>query len=73
MKNINQFAPIIYTPIIGLVCQQYSGLFSCPCGVHFTANDHGEVMSMIYNWPSEQVQLCDDICFHLTISIIDDC
>lgn len=25
--------------------------------MYFTANDHGEMVSMIYNWPSEQVDL----------------
>ncbi|CAM6010830.1 unnamed protein product [Sphagnum balticum] len=57
IKNIKHFAPIIYTPTIGLVCQRYSGLFRRPRGMYFTADDRGEMMSMIYNWPAEQVDM----------------
>jgi malate dehydrogenase (decarboxylating) len=64
INNIEQFAPVIYTPTIGLVCQRYSGLYRRPRGMYFTAKDRGEMMSMIYNWPSEQVQ-------KLSLSIVD--
>ncbi|KDP28665.1 hypothetical protein JCGZ_14436 [Jatropha curcas] len=57
IDNIKNFAPIIYTPTVGLVCQNYSGLFRRPRGMYFSAKDKGEMMSMIYNWPSEQVDM----------------
>lgn len=57
MDNIKDFAPIIYTPTVGLVCQNYSGLFRRPRGMYFSAKDKGEMMSMIYNWPAQQVFL----------------
>jgi malate dehydrogenase (decarboxylating) len=55
IDNIKDFAPIIYTPTVGLVCENYSGLFRRPRGMYFTAKDKGEMMSMIYNWPQEKV------------------
>jgi malate dehydrogenase (decarboxylating) len=55
MDNIKDFAPIIYTPTVGLVCENYSGLFRRPRGMYFSAKDKGEMMSMIYNWPADQV------------------
>ncbi|KAE9460126.1 hypothetical protein C3L33_08008, partial [Rhododendron williamsianum] len=55
IDNIEDFAPIIYTPTVGLVCQNYSGLFRRPRGMYFSAKDKGEMMSMIYNWPANQV------------------
>ena len=55
IDNIKEFAPIIYTPTVGLVCENYSGLFRRPRGMYFSAKDKGEMMSMIYNWPSDQV------------------
>ena len=55
IDNIKDFAPIIYTPTVGLVCQNYSGLFRRPRGMYFSAKDKGEMMSMIYNWPAQQV------------------
>ncbi|XP_042505999.1 NAD-dependent malic enzyme 59 kDa isoform, mitochondrial [Macadamia integrifolia] len=57
IDNIEQFAPIIYTPTVGLVCQNYSGLFRRPRGMYFSAKDKGEMMSMIYNWPAPQVDM----------------
>lgn len=55
IDNIKEFAPIIYTPTVGLVCQNFSGLYRRPRGMYFSAKDKGEMMSMIYNWPANQV------------------
>ncbi|CAH1439550.1 unnamed protein product [Lactuca virosa] len=57
MANIKEYAPIVYTPTVGLVCQKYSGLFRRPRGMYFSALDRGEMMSMVYNWPAEQVDM----------------
>lgn len=57
MENIEEYAPIVYTPTVGLVCQKYSGLFRRPRGMYFSAADRGEMMSMVYNWPADQVDM----------------
>ncbi|XP_077223580.1 NAD-dependent malic enzyme 59 kDa isoform, mitochondrial-like [Tasmannia lanceolata] len=57
IDSIKDFAPIIYTPTVGLVCQNYGGLFRRPRGMYFSAKDKGEMMSMIYNWPAQQVDM----------------
>ncbi|KAH0456166.1 hypothetical protein IEQ34_014073 [Dendrobium chrysotoxum] len=57
IDNIEEYAPIVYTPTVGLVCQNYSGLFRRPRGMYFSAADRGEMMSMVYNWPAEQVDM----------------
>ncbi|XP_051145167.1 NAD-dependent malic enzyme 62 kDa isoform, mitochondrial [Andrographis paniculata] len=57
IDNIEEYAPIVYTPTVGLVCQKYSGLFRRPRGMYFSAADRGEMMSMVYNWPSDQVDM----------------
>ncbi|KAK1290295.1 hypothetical protein QJS10_CPB18g01516 [Acorus calamus] len=57
IDNIKDFAPIIYTPTVGLVCQNYGGLFRRPRGMYFSAKDKGEMTSMIYNWPSPKVDM----------------
>ncbi|XP_020981390.2 NAD-dependent malic enzyme 2, mitochondrial-like [Arachis duranensis] len=57
IDNIKEFAPIIYTPTVGLVCQNYSGLFRRPHGMYFSAKDKEEMMSMIYNWPAPEVDM----------------
>ncbi|XP_070021292.1 NAD-dependent malic enzyme, mitochondrial [Nicotiana tabacum] len=57
IENIEEYAPIVYTPTVGLVCQKYSGLFRRPRGMYFSAADRGEMMSMVYNWPADQVDM----------------
>uniref|UniRef100_A0A0D9WZ24 Malic enzyme n=1 Tax=Leersia perrieri TaxID=77586 RepID=A0A0D9WZ24_9ORYZ len=57
IDNIEEHAPIVYTPTVGLVCQNYSGLFRRPRGMYFSAEDRGEMMSMVYNWPADQVDM----------------
>ncbi|RLN04691.1 hypothetical protein C2845_PM13G23460 [Panicum miliaceum] len=56
INNI-EYAPIVYTPTVGLVCQNYSGLFRRPRGMYFSSEDQGEMMSMVYNWPADQVDM----------------
>lgn len=48
-------APIIYTPTVGLACQQYSFFYRRARGMYFSAADKGQMHSMIYNWPVENV------------------
>ncbi|WVZ17353.1 hypothetical protein V8G54_010335 [Vigna mungo] len=57
IAKIEEYAPVVYTPTVGLVCQNYSGLFRRPRGMYFSAEDRGEMMSMVYNWPAEQVDM----------------
>nr|AIR93777.1 NAD-malic enzyme alpha subunit [Kalanchoe fedtschenkoi] len=57
IANIEEFAPIVYTPTVGLVCQNYSSLFRRPRGMYFSAEDRGEMMPMVYNWPADQVDM----------------
>ncbi|XP_074591960.1 NAD-dependent malic enzyme 59 kDa isoform, mitochondrial [Curcuma longa] len=57
IDNIKDFAPIVYTPTVGLVCENYGGLYRRPRGMYFSAKDKGEMMSMIHNWPSKQVDM----------------
>ncbi|KAL7619137.1 NAD-dependent malic enzyme 62 kDa isoform, mitochondrial [Lactuca sativa] len=57
IAKIEEYAPVVYTPTVGLVCQKYSGLFRRPRGMYFSAADRGEMMSMVYNWPADQVDM----------------
>ncbi|KAL9234331.1 hypothetical protein vseg_009214 [Gypsophila vaccaria] len=57
IANIEEYAPIVYTPTVGVVCQNYCGLYRRPRGMYFCSSDRGEMMSMVYNWPAEQVDM----------------
>ncbi|XP_023345940.1 NAD-dependent malic enzyme 62 kDa isoform, mitochondrial [Eurytemora carolleeae] len=55
MENFQEMAPIIYTPTVAWACKNFSHLYRRPRGMYFSANDRGEMASMVYNWPSDDV------------------
>ncbi|KAM0010744.1 putative malate dehydrogenase (decarboxylating) transcription repressor PLATZ family [Helianthus debilis subsp. tardiflorus] len=57
MNQITEYAQIVYTPTVARVCQKYSGLFRRPRGMYFSAADRGEMMSVVYNWLSDQFDM----------------
>ena len=56
-ENLAEMAPIIYTPTVGVACQRFGSLYQRPRGMYFSCEDRGEMISMIYNWPSEEVDV----------------
>eukprot|EP00607_Mallomonas_marina_P002851 CAMPEP_0182428456 /NCGR_PEP_ID=MMETSP1167-20130531/23041_1 /TAXON_ID=2988 /ORGANISM="Mallomonas Sp, Strain CCMP3275" /LENGTH=476 /DNA_ID=CAMNT_0024611391 /DNA_START=368 /DNA_END=1798 /DNA_ORIENTATION=+ len=50
-------APIIYTPTVGLACQQFSGVFRQPRGMYFSIDHKDECLPMVYNWPANEVDI----------------
>jgi malate dehydrogenase (oxaloacetate-decarboxylating)(NADP+) len=57
IDNIQELAPIVYTPVIGLVCQKFGGTFRQPRGMYFSGRDRGFMSSMVYNWPEDNVDV----------------
>ncbi|MCX7893393.1 MAG: NAD-dependent malic enzyme [Burkholderiales bacterium] len=55
MNNPDEIQPIIYTPTVGLACQQYGHIFQRPRGLFVTARDRGRVARVLANWPYREV------------------
>jgi len=57
MENIRRMLPIWYTPTVGEACVYFGMFYRRPRGMYFSLNDVGEMHSMIYNWPEDDVKL----------------
>jgi len=55
MNNPDEMQPIIYTPTVGLACQQYGHIFQRPRGLFLSATDAGRIAGILRNWPYKEV------------------
>ena len=49
--NIDEIQPLIYTPTVGLACQEFGHIFQRPRGIFIGANDRGRIAKLLDNWP----------------------
>lgn len=47
----DEIMPIIYTPTVGLACEQYAHIFQRSRGMFLSANDRGRIARVLRNWP----------------------
>ncbi|EWM23085.1 malic enzyme, partial [Nannochloropsis gaditana] len=57
VDNIEELAPIIYTPTVGRACVEFGQHFRRPRGMYFSTMDRGHFASMMYNWPQREVHV----------------
>jgi malate dehydrogenase (oxaloacetate-decarboxylating)(NADP+) len=50
VENVEEFLPIVYTPTVGLACQQFGHIFKQPRGMYLTIRDRGRINDILANW-----------------------
>ncbi|XP_048526241.1 NADP-dependent malic enzyme-like isoform X3 [Dendroctonus ponderosae] len=56
-EHVHDIMPIVYTPIVGLACQNFGLIFKRPRGLFLTIYDKGHIYEVMKNWPSTDVRV----------------
>ena len=57
MTHPDEMTPIIYTPTVGLACQQFGHIFERPRGLFVSSRDRGRMVEVLRNWPYRDVRI----------------
>ena len=57
VEHIERLTPIIYTPVVGLACQQFSHIFRRPRGLFLCPDDRGHLESRLRNFSQRDIRL----------------
>ncbi len=57
LSHINELTPIIYTPVVGQACSQFSTIYRRTRGMYFSADDVAYFAEMVSNWPEDNVEV----------------
>jgi len=56
-ENPDEMMPLIYTPTVGLACQQFGHIYRRPRGMYISAADRGHIAQVLRNWPYREAAI----------------
>ena len=57
MDHPDEIMPLIYTPTVGLACQEFGHIYRRPRGMFISAADRGRIEALLRNWPEREVAM----------------
>ena len=57
VDHLEEMAPIVYTPTVGKVCEQFSHIYRRPRGLYVSCDDRGRMASVLRNAPNPDVRI----------------
>ena len=57
INNIEEMMPLVYTPTVGLACQEFGHIYRIPRGLYITPNDKGRIRELLQNWPHREAKI----------------
>ena len=55
--HLEEMTPIVYTPTVGKVCEQFSHIYRRPRGVYVSSQDRGRIEELLRNAPHEDCRV----------------
>ncbi|VDP76467.1 unnamed protein product [Echinostoma caproni] len=55
-KHADYIMPLVYTPTVGLACQNLSLVYKSGRGLFITIHDKGNIKSILQNWPEKDIR-----------------
>ncbi|MCG8617996.1 MAG: NAD-dependent malic enzyme [Desulfobacterales bacterium] len=56
-SDVTSFLPIIYTPTVGLACQQYSNMFRRANGIHFYPGNIDQAEHILHHYTDQDIRV----------------
>ncbi len=57
IDHLEEMAPIVYTPTVGKVCEQFSHIYRRPRGLYVSSKDRGRIRDVLRNAPEQDIRV----------------